>query len=84
MLANLAQSFMRQPAKSLKPSSISLKRAACGACCQLTNYCAKAGLAGNPHDLFEIGQVFGQLADLLQEAGLEVEGLFLMQTLALT
>ena len=41
-------------------------------------------VAGTHHDLFEIERVFGQLADLLQEAGLEVEGLFLMQTLALT
>jgi len=34
-------------------------------------------VAGNHHDLFEIERVFGELADLLQEAGLEVEGLFL-------
>ena len=34
-------------------------------------------VAGNHHDLFEIGQVFGQLTGLLKEAGLEVEGLFL-------
>lgn len=34
-------------------------------------------VAGNHHDLFEIEQVFGELTDLLQEAVLEVEGLFL-------
>lgn len=34
-------------------------------------------VAGNHHDLFDIEQVFRELADLLSEAGLEVDGLFL-------
>jgi hypothetical protein len=34
-------------------------------------------VAGNHHDLFEIERVFGELAGLHQEAGLEEEDLFL-------
>lgn len=34
-------------------------------------------VAGNHHDLFEIEKVFGQLTQLLTEAGLEVDGLFM-------
>ncbi|MEJ8802066.1 hypothetical protein [Pontibacter sp. H249] len=34
-------------------------------------------VAGNHHDLFEIEKVFKQLTELLREAGLEVDGLFL-------
>lgn len=34
-------------------------------------------LAGQYHDLFQIKQVFQELSDLLQEAGMETKGLFL-------
>lgn len=34
-------------------------------------------LAGQHHDLFQIKQVFKELCDLLQEAGIETKGLFL-------
>lgn len=34
-------------------------------------------VAGNHHDLFDIEQVFAELLELLEEAGLETEGLFL-------
>ncbi|MGV3539109.1 MAG: transposase [Rufibacter sp.] len=34
-------------------------------------------LAGQHHDLFRIRQVFGELCDVLKEAGIETDGLFL-------